>query len=221
MGGGACLPSHERLGYPRYPYGHLPGPRLHTLFLKPRLRFRFDRESQPDTYRPKVSIYAKDINTGGEPITTRRYLTVEVLNRGFVLATGCEAHARLVRKERGCSGSEEPKALRWEPGVIQQSISPGGKKLLNVVFSDEKAPPLPGGHCPHTDDPRCHACIATPDSVGMAFGRLQDILCEGVFEVEVTVACDQTRPRIATFKVEVSRDWRLISMAKVREGGRL
>ena len=153
-------------------------------------------------------------------VTQRKFLRVQVKNEGKRIATNCKGSITLINCRNGCTGpSRDRKTLRWEPGVVQQTLPPkGGEEMLDVVFSDSTPFVHPGITCGVSQNPQgatFHAYMSTTDSVGVFPARGGDAFCEGNFEIEILVRCDEGYHAAARFLVHVSSNYLALSMERV------
>jgi hypothetical protein len=176
----------------------------------PELTIEFDRNDR-DQYTPELRL-GTQVDASQTPAKeipiTRRFLKVNVRNRGVSVAEQCKATLRVITRGQG-TPSTEPKPLRWDTGASRQDIGAvNGLEPLHVVLSDSRmaTPDFKG----------IFALVATPDAVAnLQIIRAQDGMQEGDFEFELNVTSTGGEQATAVFRVHVTRNWQELMMERI------
>jgi hypothetical protein len=162
------------------------------------------------------SIYASTlelITTSGERTNiSRKYLKVGIRNSGGIVAKQSKATLQIIKAPTETRApSPEAKTLYWDNGQIYQDIGINRPEYLHVVLSDSRL----GTMIPATDN--LFALVSTPDTVKMTppnFIRAQDGLGRGEFEFKLVVTAESGETVEGTIRVNVTDNWRELSMEK-------
>lgn len=183
-------------------------------------------DSVPDEYLPEITVRNNRIaNRTNIAFVERQHLRVLVRNTGQKTAKSCTAtiHIEKDGKLSGCMAfSTEPKPLRWVSsiGAIETAVDIppyGGEQALDVIFSDNFGPySILDRVCKvdNSSDNKAplRAYAATPTAYRYPWMRNQDGFCMGRFNVAITIYCQNSRPKIGHYTLQVGDRWNEVIM---------
>jgi len=150
---------------------------------------------------------------------SRKYLRIQVRNRGKEVATNCEARLIVIRTIAQQSPAIEEVILGWEGTVgnvnknIQrtQFIDPKSRQLLHIVFSDSTFPTI------QVDPPNpIHAVISSKATLDSFINPriIEHGFVPGQFIVKISVTSENANCH-EYFKIDVNNQWDKLSMKKL------
>ena len=179
----------------------------------PNLEILFNPQDNPDVYLPILTLV--NLQTG-QILPPRRFIRVEVYNKGGSSAKNCIGEIQLEPDGRshGCSAfSGEPKVLQWTRSAEPIDILPKQKATLNVAFSQQGLSAVFGGTCHfQQQSPRIYAWASTAEAIRNPNFRLQDGFCIGQFRIKITIYSDNAEPTSKVFVLDVNSNWQQLEM---------
>lgn len=177
---------------------------------RPELKIYIDEERKA-LHEPQLTYFYISPPDIIQRTCDRRYLRVQVENKGGKVAKNCAASLEVVSRPNRCPApADEPKGLKWAGrGAFQlMDIYPkGGRAVLDVAFSEQD---LHGSwHMQGKWGPLV-AWLATHEASIEPRLRAQDALCKGEYKVDIIVGVDNGTPAKSSFRLEISEDWHLI-----------
>lgn len=132
----------------------------------------------------------------------KKYLTVCVENKGNGIARDCKARLKITDKNGKDFPSTELKFLRWtREDTIKMTINANDKEFLNIAFSVEK--PI------HN----MVAFVSNPASINFPENpRIKDGFGIGEYDFTVQINTEKGRSIEAQFRINVTNNWKELSM---------